>query len=159
MFVLDTNVVSELRRSAANPRVVQRVKEIKGPGRREDLCFEGVRVEWPREQESLYLIHVLAAELVELAGGLDAFGEGRESEVPAELDERAHERFGLRGGGDRTCEHAGDLQAVDRESLEVGEARVAGAKVIDGDLDAELLDRLEAFGGRLGVAHERGGRR
>ena len=65
--------------------------------------------------------------------------------------------LGQRGRArDRARERAVDLEAVDRELLEVGERGVAGPEVVDGDSDAELLDRLQPTRGLAGIAHERG---
>ena len=54
-----------------------------------------VRIERPGQQEALGFVDVFAAEVVHLVGGLDAFGEGGEAEVLAELDEGADQRLGL----------------------------------------------------------------
>ncbi len=55
-------------------------------------------------------------------------------------------------------ERAVDLERVDGELAEVGERRVAGAEVVDGDAHAELLDLAQAAHGGVGVAHQRASR-
>ena len=50
-------------------------------------------------------------------------------------------------------EGAVDLHLVDREALEVREARVAGAEVVDRDRDAELLQAPERAERDVGVLH------
>ena len=84
------------------------------------------------------VVDVFLAEVVELVDRFDAFGEGSEAEVPAELDEDADQRVGFGGAVDRVGERAVDLDRVDRELLERGERGVAGAEVVDRDVDAEL---------------------
>ena len=78
--------------SEPNPSSARR----SGSGGCEELGFEHVGVEGPGEEEALGLVDVLATEMVHLAGGLDAFGEGLEPEVLAELDEGPDERLGFR---------------------------------------------------------------
>ena len=55
----------------------------------------------------------------------------------------------------RSCdERAVDLQPVDRQALEVGEARIAGAEIVDRDAHAERGDALHGFDRALGVVHD-----
>ena len=52
-------------------------------------------------------------------------------------------------------ERAVDLEQVDRELLEVGERRVAGPEVVDGEPDAEVAQPPEPDGRRRRVLHQR----
>src|SRR5207237_6630285 len=74
---------------------------------------------------------------------------------------------GMRGGDDlRDLGHrvraivdgfdewASDLQGLHRQFREVGERRIAGAKVVDREGDAELAHRVELFDVRLDVLHQ-----
>ena len=61
----------------------------------EEQRLEGFRVEGFGEEESLYLVDVFAAEVVDLAGAFDSFGEGLQAEVFAELDEGVDEGVGF----------------------------------------------------------------
>ena len=54
------------------------------------FCFER-----PAEEEALGVVDVFVAEVVELVDCFDAFGEGAEAEVSAELDERPDQRVGF----------------------------------------------------------------
>ena len=47
-----------------------------------------------------------------------------------------------------------DLDRVDREVAEVGERRVAGAEVVEGEADAERLERVERVDGAVAALHE-----
>jgi hypothetical protein len=51
----------------------------------EDECLDGVGVEGSAEEEALDFVDVLVAKLVELFDRLDAFGEGVQAEVAADL--------------------------------------------------------------------------
>ena len=48
-----------------------------------------------------------------------------------------------------------DLQAIEWKLLQIGEARVSGAEVVEGDADPKLLNSIERFGARPG--HPRAG--
>ncbi len=63
----------------------------------EDECLDGVCFERPAEEEALDVVDVFVSEVVELVDCFDAFGDGLEAEVSAELDERSDQRVGLRG--------------------------------------------------------------
>jgi hypothetical protein len=60
------------------------------------LGFEHVGVEGPGEEIALGLVDVLTTQMVHLACRFDAFGEGLEPEVLAELDEGPDECLGFR---------------------------------------------------------------
>ena len=51
-------------------------------------------------------------------------------------------------------ERAVDLQRVDGEALQVRQARVAGAEVVDGQAHAHLVQLLERLHGLVGVVHQ-----
>ena len=56
--------------------------------------------------------------------------------------------------GEAVDEAAVDLERVDRESLEVGERRVPGAEVVDGQVQAEAAQLAQRDSGGLDVAHQ-----
>ena len=99
-------------------------------------CLEGAA-----EVEALSGVASLVLEPQELVDRLDALGHGLEAQRAAELDQRVDERGAgpVRGGS----EHEGpvDLDDVHGELLEVGQRRVARAEVVDGEADAEVLQR------------------
>src|SRR5512146_2562404 len=71
------------------------------------------------EEESLHLVAAPRGEERELRIGLDAFGEHLEVEAVGERDDRFRDREASRVGRDLPHEREVDLQAVDREALEV----------------------------------------
>ena len=88
-----------------------------------------------------------AAELVEaldLQRRLDPFGDERQAERLAVTDDGARElaaRVGIAELGDQ---RARDLEDVDRKAAQIGERRVAGADVVDRDVHARPLERVES---------------
>src|SRR5262245_40295612 len=98
-----------------------------------------------------------AAELDEaalLVLELDALGDDLEVERAAERDDRAREVLAALDAPEALHERAVDLQDVDREPVQVGERRVAGAEVVDRDAHAELLELLQRRQHRLAVVHQ-----
>src|SRR3954447_9076950 len=97
------------------------------------------------EQVSLAMRAAELAQTIELLGELDAFRDQVETEVEAEVGDRArHDRVAL-ALADPVDERLCDLQHVDRELLEVPQRGVRGSEVVDRDLHSELLQRAEAF--------------
>ena len=103
------------------------------------------------EEESLRGIAAGRLEVAELVGGLDALGGDRQLERVAELDHRVDDRHVLLVVGQAAYERPVNLDAVDGEPAQVLERRVAGAEVVDRDLDPELLDLGEHADRRLGI--------
>src|SRR5688572_8475359 len=85
------------------------------------------------EEEALPTVAVLALEPVELGAVLDALGESLQSERLAQLDEAVDQRTRLVRVGDGVDERTIDLQRVHGELAQVGQRRVAGAEVVDGE--------------------------
>ena len=75
-------------------------------------------------------------EEVELRLRFHALRDNAKVEALRELDDRAHDRRVLEPVGQVLDNVAIDLQAVDRETLQVAERRMAHAEVVDGDTDA-----------------------
>ena len=101
-------------------------------------------VEGAAEVEALREVAAAGVQRLVLGGALDALGDGHQPERVRDLHDRAHEQR-ARAAEDVAHERAVDLEQVDRELLEVGERRVAGAEVVDGEPDAE---RAEPRGAR-----------
>lgn len=57
--------------------------------------LEGTRVKRSAEQKALDLVNMTGSEVVELAGGLYAFGKRCEAQVLAKLSERSDQRLGF----------------------------------------------------------------
>ena len=102
--------------------------------------LDGIRLDRPGEHEALAGVAPLEAQPLELHVVLDALGQGEQSERPSELDERVDERGRVGRAVHLRDERPVDLEHVHRELPEVGQRRVAGAEVVDGDEDAELLE-------------------
>ena len=91
-------------------------------------------------------LHVWASELEEygdLFVVVDAFGDDEEVEVLGECDDGGDDGGVLAFGADRPDEGLVDLDDVEGEGSEVGEGRVAGAEVIERDVDAEGSQRVQ----------------
>src|SRR6266403_1490416 len=89
------------------------------------------------EQIPLAFVAVVAAQELELLGGLDALGEHAQAQRVAHGDDRLGERSVAPALREAHDERAVDLQAVDRQAGEIRKARVAGAEVVHRDLHAE----------------------
>ena len=86
---------------------------------------------------------------------LDSFCRGLEPEVAGELDRRPHDHRVL-----AAVRHVGDERLVDLDlrhgqSLQVGERRIAGPEVVDGQPDAERAQFLQRRRGTPGLVDHR----
>ena len=88
--------------------------------------------------------------------GLHALGDDVEAEVAGEVDRRADDHGVAVVVGHRGDEGAVDLDLVERQLLEVGERRLAGAEVVEREPDAERAQRREHLGHALRIAHHGG---
>ena len=95
-----------------------------------------------------------AAEDGELLLGLDALGGDLEAERVGHGHDRGDERGVVGVGAEPVDERSVDLHGVDREPLEVAERRVAGAEVVDRQVDAERLEVGEGLLEVVDVLHE-----
>src|SRR5665213_2133325 len=121
----------------------------------EQLVLEGLGIERLREEKALHFANILKAEMVDLFDGLDAFGQRLESEVLAQLDKGVNKGVGFSRSSDGLGKGPIDLETIDRETLEIGEARVAGAEIVDGDLDTEVFQVSQPSRRQVDVAHKR----
>ena len=80
---------------------------------------------------------------------LDSLGDEVETEGVAEVDDPFQKHEVGSTGVDRVGEAAVDLDDVDREALQVGERRVAGAEVVERERDAARLQCREPLLGVL----------
>jgi len=101
-------------------------------------------------QEALILLATVLAQPVELVLAVDAFGDHFHVEHARHAQDQISDRA---RGVQRGDERAIDFQGVDAVALKIGEVRVAGAKVVDGDAEAGLDEALERAAG-LGVGAE-----
>src|SRR6202171_5979346 len=96
-----------------------------------------------RDQEALRLLATVALEIFELSDGLDAFGDDAKPKAVRQGDDRLRDRFVvlvLLQAVDKTLV---DLDGLDRQTREVGQARIAGSEIVDGDRHAHLLQLHE----------------
>src|SRR5690242_16474261 len=109
-----------------------------------------------REAIPLDLVAAVRREQLELLLRLNAFGHHFEPEAVSEADdrERDHRVFGV--GRDVADEGIVDLESVDRKALQIRQARIPGAEVVDRDLHARVLQAAQRARGADGVAHQEG---
>ena len=105
---------------------------------------------------ALHEIAAHAREQIERCLVLDAFGDDRQRETPAEFDGGTHDRTGARALGELSDEGTVDLDLVDRQLAHIGERRVARAEIVDGQRDAETAQRVHYVDDLFGMIHERG---
>ena len=96
------------------------------------------------EQVALATVAADLAQARQLQRGLDALGDHRQAEGVAELDDGLDDRRVLGVDAQAVDERAVDLDRLDREPLQVGERRVAGAEVVDGEVQAEAAQLARA---------------
>src|ERR1700752_188906 len=100
-----------------------------------------------REKDSLREVDADAPQLDEHRIGLHAFGDGGDSERPADLADRLDHAAIHRILGDVADELTVDLQVIHRERLQVHERRHAGAEVIERELAAASLELAHEISG------------
>ncbi len=108
------------------------------------------------EQLALRLVAAGLAQERELLHGLDAFGDHLHAEAVAHLDDGAHQRRVVAVGGGVAHEGLVDLQRADRELLQRRQRGIAGAEVVDGQVQAHGRQLVEHADGALGIGHQGG---
>jgi hypothetical protein len=88
--------------------------------------------------------------------GLHAFGDDLHAQRARHLQDGAHDGGVAVVVGQAADEAAVDLELVDREALQVGQAGIAGAEVVDGQPHAQARQRLQPRQRLVGVAHQDG---
>ena len=73
----------------------------------------------------------------------------------AELDDGLDDGGVLRVDAEPADERSVDLDRLDREPLQVGQRRVPGAEVVDGEVQAEVAQLAQRDRGGLDIAHQR----
>ena len=100
-------------------------------------------LERPRDQESLRGLAAVFLEEIELRGRLHALGDHAQPERMRQRDDRLRDRHVVAVVLEPVDEALVDLDRVDGKPREIGQARVAGAEIVDGDRDAALLQLRE----------------
>ena len=96
-------------------------------------------------------LRIFAAELVELDRvgiGFRAFRHHFHAEIVRKRDNRAQD-YRPRAARGRAHERLVDLDGVEREALQIGERRMAGAEIVERQTGAELLDARQHLRGML----------
>lgn len=82
---------------------------------------------------------MFVGEELELLLGLHAFRHHRQIEPAAERDHRADDGGRLLAVAEIGDEGLVDLDLVERKRLQIGQRRIAGAKIVHGDAHAEIF--------------------
>ena len=104
-------------------------------------------------------LHHRAAERAQdlrLLSGFHALDDARQLQVPAEIDDGLDDVAAGRLRLDILDEAAVDLDLVQRQTMDVAQARKAGAEVVERDVHPERLQRLQAFATLVEIAHQGG---
>ena len=75
--------------------------------------------------------------------GFDALGNDLKAQALGKLDDGADDRLVTGVFADTGDETAVDLQLLDGKHLEVAERGIAGAEIVDGQLDAQIAQTFE----------------
>jgi hypothetical protein len=98
---------------------------------------------------------VLAQEF-QLLAGFDAFGNDLEIEALAHVDDGAHDGGIVRVHGDVAHERLVDFQSADGKLLQRRQRRIAGAEVVDGQMQAHGVELVQKSDGALRIRHQGG---
>lgn len=90
---------------------------------------------------------MLLAQERQLAVVLDAFGHALQLQVARDHQDGLHQHAPARSAIQIGDEAAVDLQTIQRQALEVGQRRVAGTKIVDGEAHALCLELLHVADG------------
>src|SRR3979411_1295060 len=110
----------------------------------------------PPEQIALHFIAAFDLEELKLGIGLDALSQNRQAKSASKPEPRADNGGGLLVGIDRLDERSVDLDLVKRKCAQVRKRRVAGAKIVHRDSNAESLDLAQGSKGAVEVTNQRG---
>src|SRR5665647_3910533 len=91
------------------------------------------------EEIALHHVAAFVGEEAELLLGFHALGDDRHLQAMAEPDDGPDDRGRLRVAAEIDDEGAVDLDLVERESLQIGERRIAAAEIVHGNAYAERL--------------------
>src|SRR3954447_5144062 len=100
------------------------------------------------DEEALAKLDAELAQRLELLRGLDALGDHVEPEPAREGDDHADEARVAAVRAQPVDEGLGDLEAVERQRVQIAQRRVAGAEVVECDPDPERAQLGEAGGAR-----------
>src|SRR5829696_5719787 len=107
--------------------------------------LDGELVEGPGEMEALAVGAAEAGQLKGLGLLLDALGDHPQAEEVGDAEDGVGQGRLLGPIQQAVHERLGQLEDVDGEVAEIGQGRVAGAEVVDGQVDAEGPQAAEAL--------------
>src|SRR6056297_3134134 len=106
------------------------------------------------EEVALQLVAAATAQDIVLVVALDPLGDDLEPQSRAEGDDRPGDRCTRLVVRDVADERLVDLERADRKALEIGERRVAGAEIVDREVDAEAVQIAQPPGRIHHVLHD-----
>lgn len=109
----------------------------------------------PADKIALEEVASAADEKIALRASLDAFGGHLDPERTRQRDDRRDDGALFLVTGRVGDEAAVDLQLVHRKALQVGEARIARAEIVDGNRHPQRLQPLERAQRGVGLLHGR----
>ncbi|MNR32798.1 hypothetical protein D3C85_1504170 [compost metagenome] len=89
-----------------------------------------------------------------MLGGFNPFGDNVQVQALAQADDAADQPGIVVVAAHLADKRLVDLQHIDGEFLQIAEARIPGAEVIDGQAHTQLLDRLQGDDRGVDVAHQ-----
>src|SRR5471032_2904301 len=109
----------------------------------------------PRIQVSLHFVAAGTLQEGQLLERLDAFGNHLVLELLGDADDGAGDGAVVGVAGNAGGERAVDLQRVDREALQVGQAGITGAEVVQRQGHAQRRDAVHDADHTVDVVHQR----
>src|SRR5471030_93119 len=109
----------------------------------------------PRIQVSLHFVAAGTLQEGQLFERLDAFGDHLVLELLGDADDGAGDGAVVGVAGNAGGERAVDLQRVDREALQVGQAGITGAEVVQRQGHAQRRDAVHDADHAVDVVHQR----
>src|ERR1700733_2445846 len=106
------------------------------------------------EIEPLRLVALVRAKKPQLLERLDPLRDHAQLEALRHADHGGDDAGILARRRDLGDERLIDLERVDRKFLEIAQARIARAEVVDRDLDADVSDGVEDRRDGVGMSHE-----
>ena len=89
------------------------------------------------------LCTTLAAQQLELRTRFDTLGGSRNTEALAEPRHRANDGHGIVARCEFAHERTVDLDLVERETAQIAQRRITGAKIVERDLDAHRAELVQ----------------
>ena len=126
------------RQAAAPPDLV--LKRLRGQRRGVEIALKFVTA-GPAQEIPLRLV-------------LDPLGDHVQAQRPAHLNDGIDDACIAGVGGQALDETAVDLEPLDREALQITEAGIAGAEVVDGHPQPQRSERLEPVQRLVGIAQQ-----